>query len=98
MAEIDCLGCSVDTKDINIEILHFKQFNKHFVFEKAEEAYVKKTQKKLHGCKSSFETSMMKQKNIINSFCTFYKSGVKSCSFLLFTKFIYTYTNIYKLI
>ena len=53
---------SVDTKDVILEILHFKQFNKHFVFEKAEEAYVKKTQKKLNGCKSSFETSMMKQK------------------------------------
>ena len=36
---------SVDTKDINLEILHFKQFYKHFVFEKDEEGYVKKTQK-----------------------------------------------------
>ena len=37
--------CSVDTKDINLEILHFKQFYKHFVFDKDEEGYVKKTQK-----------------------------------------------------
>jgi len=36
---------SVDTKDVNIEILHFKQFYKHFVFDKDEEGYVKKTQK-----------------------------------------------------
>ena len=36
---------SVDTKDVNLEILHFKQFYKHFVFEKDEEGYVKKTQK-----------------------------------------------------
>ena len=32
-------------KDINLEILHFKQFYKHFVFDKDEEGYVKKTQK-----------------------------------------------------
>ncbi|AYZ21912.1 hypothetical protein CYJ66_02510 [Gardnerella vaginalis] len=32
---------SVDTKDVNLEILHFKQFYKHFVFEKDEEGYVK---------------------------------------------------------
>ena len=38
-------GHSVDTKDVNLEILHFKQFYKHFVFEKDEEGYVKKTQK-----------------------------------------------------
>ena len=37
--------CSIDTKDINLEILHFKQFYKHFVFDKDEEGYVKKTQK-----------------------------------------------------
>ena len=36
---------SVDTKDVNLEILHFKQFYKYFVFEKDEEGYVKKTQK-----------------------------------------------------
>ena len=36
---------SVDTKDVNLEILHFKQFYKHFVFDKDEEGYVKKTQK-----------------------------------------------------
>lgn len=40
-----CGDNSVDTKDINLEILHFKQFYKHFVFEKDEEGYVKKTQK-----------------------------------------------------
>jgi len=32
---------SVDTKDVNLEILHFKQFYKHFIFEKDEEGYVK---------------------------------------------------------
>jgi hypothetical protein len=37
---------SVDTKYINLEILHFKQFYKHFVFDKDEEGYVKKTKKK----------------------------------------------------
>ncbi|EGT3716650.1 hypothetical protein EVR84_18800 [Clostridioides difficile] len=40
-----CGDYSVDTKDVNIEILHFKQFYKHFVFDKDEEGYVKKTQK-----------------------------------------------------
>ena len=40
-----CGSDSVDTKDINLEILHFKQFYKHFVFEKDEEGYVKKTPK-----------------------------------------------------
>nr|WP_072514836.1 hypothetical protein [Ndongobacter massiliensis] len=35
----------VDTKDVNLEILHFKQFCKHFVFEKDEEGFVKKAQK-----------------------------------------------------
>ena len=40
-----CGSYSVDTKDVNLEILHFKQFYKHFVFEKDEEGYVKKTQK-----------------------------------------------------
>ena len=40
-----CGDHCVDTKDINLEILHFKQFSKCFVFEKDEEGYVKKTQK-----------------------------------------------------
>ena len=40
-----CGDYSVDTKDVNLEILHFKQFYKHFVFDKDEEGYVKKTQK-----------------------------------------------------
>ena len=40
-----CGSYSVDTKDVNLEILHFKQFFKHFVFDKDEEGYVKKTQK-----------------------------------------------------
>ena len=40
-----CGSYSVDTKDVNLEILHFKQFYKHFVFDKDEEGYVKKTQK-----------------------------------------------------
>ena len=57
-----CGSYSVDTKDVNLEILHFKQFYKHFVFEKDEEGYVKKTQKKLHGRKSSFATGMRKHK------------------------------------
>ena len=42
---LSCGGYSVDTKDVNLEILHFKQFYKHFVFDKDEEGYVKKTQK-----------------------------------------------------
>jgi len=45
LAEIDCWSCSVNIKDVNLEILHFKQFYKHFVFEKDKEGYVKKTQK-----------------------------------------------------
>ncbi|HGH9026330.1 TPA: hypothetical protein ACJOWK_001974, partial [Streptococcus pyogenes] len=44
-ANASCGDYSVDTKDINLEILHFKQFYKHFVFDKDEEGYVKKTQK-----------------------------------------------------
>lgn len=40
-----CGDYSVDTKDIKLEILHFKQFYKHFVFDKDEEGYVKKNQK-----------------------------------------------------
>ena len=40
-----CRGHSVDTKDVNLEILHFKKFYKRFVFDKDEEGYVKKTQK-----------------------------------------------------
>ena len=40
-----CGSYSVDTKDVNLEFLHFKQFYKHFVFDKDEEGYVKKTQK-----------------------------------------------------
>ena len=41
--------------------------------------------KKIHGCKSCFATGMRKHKNIFNSFCTFYKSGLKAALFLLFT-------------
>lgn len=41
-----CGSYSVDTKDLNLENLHFKQFYKHFVFERDEAGYVKKTQKK----------------------------------------------------
>ena len=40
-----CGGYCVDTKDVNLEILHFKQFYKHFVFDKGEEGYVKKDSK-----------------------------------------------------
>lgn len=36
---------SVDTKDVNLEILHFKQFYKYFVFDKDEEGYTKKIPK-----------------------------------------------------
>ena len=36
-----CGDYSVDTKDINLEILHFKQFYKRFVFDKDEEEYLK---------------------------------------------------------
>lgn len=52
---------SVDTKDINFGILYFKQFYKHFVFDKDEEGYVKILEK-LHGCKSGFEAGMRKHK------------------------------------
>lgn len=40
-----CGSYSVYTKDVNIEILHFKQFYKRFVFDKYEEGYFKKTKK-----------------------------------------------------
>lgn len=40
-----CGDSGVAGKDVNLEILYFKQFYKHFVFEKDEEGYVKKTQK-----------------------------------------------------
>ena len=36
---------SVDTKSEIVKILHFKQFYKHYVFDKDEEGYVKKIQK-----------------------------------------------------
>ena len=52
---------SVDTKDINLEILHFMRFYKYCVFEKDEEGYVKKAQK-IHGCKSSSATGMRNYK------------------------------------
>ena len=55
-------GSSVDTKSVKLEILHFKKFNKHFVFDKDEEGYFKKTQKKLHGRKSDSATCMRKHK------------------------------------
>ncbi len=32
-----CGDGSVDTNDVNLDILYFKQFYKHFVFEKDEE-------------------------------------------------------------
>ena len=41
----DLDGTLFDTKDVNLEILHFKQFYKHFVFDKGEEGYVKKDSK-----------------------------------------------------
>ena len=74
---------SVDTKDVNLEILHFKQFYKHFVFEKDEEGYVKKTQKNYMDVRVVLQLVWGNTKNIINLFCTFYKSGLKGCSFLL---------------
>ena len=74
---------SVDTKDVNIEILHFKQFYKHFVFDKDEEGYVKKTQKNCMDIRVVLRPVWGNTKNKINSFCTFYKSGLKSCSFFI---------------
>ena len=79
-----CGDYSVDTKDVNLEILHFKQFYKHFVFEKDEEGYVKKTQKNYMDVRVVFRLVWGNTKNIINSFCTFYKSSLKGCSFCLF--------------
>ena len=74
---------SVDTKDVNLEILHFKQFYKHFVFDKDEEGYVKKTQKNYMDVRVVLRLVWGNTKNIINPFCTFYKSSLKGCSFLL---------------
>lgn len=76
-------GSSVDTKDLNLEILHFKQFYKHFVFEKDEERYVKKTQKNYMDVRVVLQLVWGNTKNIINSFCTFYESGLKGCSFFI---------------
>ena len=78
-----CGDSSVDTKDVNIEILHFKQFYKHFVFDKDEEGYVKKTQKNYMDVSVVLRLVWGNTKNIINSFCTFYKSSVKGCSFFI---------------
>ena len=44
LAIFDLDGTLFDTKDVNLEILYFKQFYKHFIFDKDEEGYVKKTQ------------------------------------------------------
>ena len=74
---------SVDTKDVNLEILHFKQFYKYFVFEKSEEGYVKKTQKNYMDVRVVLRLVWGNTKNIINSFCTFYKSSLKGCSFFI---------------
>ena len=77
-----CGGYSVDTKDVNLEILHFKQFYKHFVFEKDEEGYVKKIQKNYMDVRVVLQLVWGNTKNKINSFCTFYKSGLKAALFL----------------
>ena len=71
---------SADTKDVNLEILHFKQFYNHFIFDKDEEVYVKKTQKNYMDVRVVLRLVWGNTKNNINSFCTFYKSSVKSCS------------------
>ena len=78
-----CGDYSVDTKDVNLEILHFKQFYKHFVFDKDEEGYVKKTQKNYMDVRVVLQLVWGNTKNIINSFCTFYKSSLKGCSFFI---------------
>ena len=78
-----CGSYSVDTKDVNLKILHFKQFYKHFVFDKDEEGYVKKTQKSYMDVRVVFRLVLGNTKNKINSFCTFYKSGLKGCSFFI---------------
>ena len=62
---------SVYTIDVNLEILHFKQFYKYFVFEKSEEGYVKKTQKNYMDVRVVLRLVWWHTKNIINSFCTF---------------------------
>ena len=74
---------SIDAKGINLDILHFKQFYKHFVFDKDEEGYVKKTQKNYMNVRVVLQLVWGNTKNIINSFCTFYKSSWKGCSFFI---------------
>ena len=44
--ERSCGVHSVDTKSQRIRILHFKQFYKHFAFDKDEEGNLKKVLKK----------------------------------------------------
>ena len=79
-----CGDYSVDTKDVNLEILHFKQFYKHFVFDKDEEGYIKKTQKNYMDVRVVLQLVWGDTKNIINPFCTFYKSSLnKAALFLL---------------
>ncbi|MBS5360603.1 hypothetical protein [Finegoldia magna] len=88
MAEIDCLGCSVDTKDINIEILHFKQFYKHFVFEKDEEGYVKKTQKNYVDVRVVLRLVLGKELARLTSYCgnRYYFVATKTCLVRAITK------------
>ena len=74
---------SIYTKEVNLEILHFKQFYKHFVFEKDEEVFVKKTQKNCMDVRVVFRLVWGSTKDIINSFCTLYKSSLQGCSFFV---------------
>ena len=63
-----CGDYSVDTKDVNLEILHFKQFYKHFVFDKDEEGYIKKTQKNYMDVRVVLRLVWGNTKNIITHF------------------------------
>ena len=97
MAEIDCLGCSVDTKDITIEILHFKQFYKHFVFEKDEEGYVKKTQKNYVDVRVVLRLVLGKELARLTSYCgnRYYFVATKTCLVRAITKERLTKTGLF---
>ncbi len=78
-----CRDYSVDTKDVNLEILHFKQFYKHFVFDKDEEGYVKKTQKNYMDVRVVLRLVWGNTKNIITHFVLSTRVAYKAALFLL---------------
>ena len=76
-----CGSYSVDTKDVNLEILHFKQFYKHFVFDKDEEGYVKKTQKNYMYVRVVLRLVWGNTKNIITHFVLSTRVAYKAALF-----------------